>query len=115
MYFTTIICSPVFGKYIESIGSRNLFLVGTLIAGLGNIAFGLLEWIEDTNMFLALSLTVRIVSAMGETAFFTAIYPLAVDVSAMPPGLCVLAINPNLSVPLLNLRMYLGCQRAAPF
>ena len=72
--------SPIFGKYIERIGSRNLFLLGTLIAGIGNISFGFLQWVDNTYPFLTLSLIIRIISAMGEAAFFTAVYPLTVDV-----------------------------------
>ena len=72
--------SPIFGKYIEHIGSRNLFLLGTLIAGIANIGFGFLQWIDKAYPFLMLSLIIRIISAMGEAAFFTAIYPLTVEV-----------------------------------
>ena len=75
--------SPIFGKYIERIGSRNLFLLGTLIAGLANIGFGFLQWVNKTYPFLTLSLAIRIISAMGEAAFFTAVYPLTVDVSSI--------------------------------
>jgi len=48
----------------------------TLI-GLTNVLFGLLQWVEDSTSFLALSLTIRIVSAIGESAFFCAVFPLA--------------------------------------
>ena len=80
VFFTTIVFSPIFGKYIQRIGSRNLFLLGTLIAGIANIGFGFLQWVEKTYPFLMLSLIIRIISAMGEAAFFTAVYPLTVDV-----------------------------------
>ena len=80
-FFTTIVFSPIFGKYIDCIGSKNLFLVGTLIAGVSNIGFGLLQWVDKTYPFLALSIIIRIVSAMGEAAFFTAVYPLTIDVN----------------------------------
>jgi len=82
VFFTTIVFSPIFGKYIERIGSRNLFLLGTLIAGIGNIGFGFLQWVDETYPFLTLSLIIRIISAMGEAAFFTAVYPLTVDASS---------------------------------
>jgi len=75
-FVTTIVFSPVFGKYIERIGSRNLFLYGTILAGATNVLFGFLQWIEDPKLFLALSLSVRIISAIGESAFFSSIYPL---------------------------------------
>jgi len=75
-FVTTIIFSPIFGKYIEAIGSRKLFLYGTFSAGATNVLFGFLQWIDDQNLFLALSLCIRIVSAIGESAFFSSIYPL---------------------------------------
>jgi len=75
-FVTTIVFSPFFGKYIETIGSRKLFLYGTFLAGATNILFGFLQWIEDPETFLALSLSVRIISAIGESAFFSSIYPL---------------------------------------
>jgi MFS family permease len=34
------IFSPIFGKYIEKIGVRILFVYGLLITSLGQIAFG---------------------------------------------------------------------------
>ena len=52
-----------------------------LISGATNILFGFLEWVEDSTSFLALSLSIRIVSAIGESAFFCAIYPLATKVN----------------------------------
>ena len=67
--------------HIDCIGSRNLFLLGTLIAGVANIGFGLLQWVEKKYPFLILSIIIRIVCAMGEAAFFTAIYPLIIDVN----------------------------------
>ena len=43
MFITTIIFSPIFGKYINSIGSQNLFLYGTFLAGSTNVLFGFLQ------------------------------------------------------------------------
>jgi MFS family permease len=80
VFVTTILFSPVFGKFINAIGSRNLFLYGTFLAGSTNILFGFLEYIQDPTTFFALSLAVRITSAIGESAFFCAIYPLATEV-----------------------------------
>ena len=54
--------------------------MGTLIAGISNIGFGFLQWVDMTYSFLTLSLIIRIITAMGEAAFFTAIYPLTIDV-----------------------------------
>ena len=61
-FVTTIVFFPLFGKYIESIGSRKLFLYGTSLAGTTNILFGFLQWIDDPKVFLVLSQIVRIIS-----------------------------------------------------
>ena len=79
-FFTTVVFSPVFGKYIKRIGSRNLFLLGTFIAGTANIGFGFLQWIDKAYPFLMLSIIIKIISGMGEAAFFTAVYPLTFEV-----------------------------------
>ena len=53
------------------------------MAGSTNILFGFLDYVADTQTFLALSLAVRVVSAIGESAFFCAIYPLATAVRTL--------------------------------
>eukprot|EP00095_Tigriopus_kingsejongensis_P007961 maker-scaffold135_size322082-snap-gene-0.13 protein:Tk07961 transcript:maker-scaffold135_size322082-snap-gene-0.13-mRNA-1 annotation:"mfs-type transporter c6orf192" len=77
VFITSILFSPVFGKYIERIGSRRLFLYGTFVAGAANTIFGFLQWVDERVPFLVLSLLIRIVSAVGEAAFFSAVYPIA--------------------------------------
>ncbi|TRY71976.1 hypothetical protein TCAL_12664 [Tigriopus californicus] len=77
VFITSIIFAPIFGKYIEKIGSRKLFLYGTFVAGAANTIFGFLQWVDNRVPFLALSLLIRIISAIGEAAFFSAVYPIA--------------------------------------
>ena len=60
-FVTTIAFSPVFGKYIQLIGSRKLFLYGTFLAGATNVLFGFLQWIKNPQSFLALSIIGRII------------------------------------------------------
>ena len=73
-------CSPIFGKYLDVLGSRRLFLSGAFVAGATNVAFGFLEWVDGAGLFLGLSLLIRVASAVGEAAFFSSVYPLAVQV-----------------------------------
>jgi MFS family permease len=80
VFITTIAFSPIFGKYIGSIGARSMFLYGTFVAGATNILFGFLDWVDDSTSFLSLSLAIRIVCAIGESAFFCSVYPLATKV-----------------------------------
>ena len=79
--FVQILFIPIFGKYLHKLGAIRLFLSGVLLCGAANTVFGLLEWINDTQTFLALSFVIRIISAIGEAAFLTSLYPLATKVS----------------------------------
>ena len=87
VFITTILTSPIFGKYIEAIESRQLFIYGTFLAGVTNIIFGFLQWVNDPLPFLILSLLIRMVSAVGESAFFCAVYPLAAQVRGKWKGI----------------------------
>ena len=90
--FTTILFSPVFGKYIDCTGSKNLFLLGTFIAGVANISFGFLQWVDKTSPFLALSIITRLISAMGEAASSTAIFPITINVSTILRSIFIINI-----------------------
>ena len=42
VFVTTVLCTPVIGRYIEVLGARKFLLLGSAICALGNIAFGTL-------------------------------------------------------------------------
>lgn len=72
-----IVSTPIFGKYLHKIGSSRLFIIGAIISGVTNIMFGFLPNIKSGNIFLGLSLTIRSMTAVGESAMSTSVYPLA--------------------------------------
>ena len=72
---------PIFGKYIYKLGAQRLFIWGLFLAGVTNIAFGYLMYVNGAKLFWSLSLLIRILSAIGESALFAAVYPLATKVS----------------------------------
>jgi len=74
--FVQILFIPLFGKYLNKLKAHRLFVNGVFICGAANIAFGFLQWVKGPT-FLALSFVIRIVSAIGEAAFLTSLYPLA--------------------------------------
>ena len=76
VFVITIVFSPLFGKYLGKLGSRSVFLAGTFLTGSTTILFGLLQWIQNGTLFFWLSLIIRICSAIGESAYFSALYPL---------------------------------------
>jgi len=72
-----IIFVPIFGKLITKIGSTRLFIGGVFLAGITNVAFGFLPFIKSGEGFLAVSLIMRSVTAIGEAAMNAAVLPLA--------------------------------------
>jgi len=77
VFITTIIFTPLFGKYIKILGARKFLIIGSFIVGLGNVIFGFLDKVQDKNTFFALSIVIRVFTAIGESAVTPAAYPLA--------------------------------------
>lgn len=77
VFVMSILLSPFFGKYITKIGAVNMFVYGTIATGITNIMFAFLPLIDSGSLFLGASLAIRLATAFGETACFTAVYPLA--------------------------------------
>ena len=89
---STIIFTPIFGKYIDSLGPRKFLIIGCFIVGVGNASFGFLEKVNDTKTFFALSIVIRVITAIGEAAVAPASYPLArVQVSKENAGKAIAA------------------------
>jgi MFS family permease len=56
-----IVFSPLCGSLISVTGRVNLIIMGIVLMGLSFIAFGLISYIEDVNMFIVLSLLARFI------------------------------------------------------
>ena len=54
-----------------------MFIFGCVSSGLTNILFGFLPAIQSGQVFLGMSLLVRSLTAVGESAMSSAVYPLA--------------------------------------
>jgi len=77
VYIFQIFLTPLFGKYIHVIGKEIMFLVGVFVCGLTTVLFGALSFVRTKELYLVISLTLRTVTAIGESAMNTSIYPLA--------------------------------------
>ena len=77
VFVTTILVTPVCGKYIQSLGARRFLILGALIVGLGNAGFGSLQTVSTHIPFLILSVLIRVLTAVGESLVATASYTLA--------------------------------------
>jgi len=84
VFILQVVFTPLFGRFITKIGPVNLLVVGALCSGLANVGFGLVSSIGDVKLFFAMSILMRAITAIGESAINTAVYPLAGRMS--PPN-----------------------------
>ena len=77
VFITTIIFTPFVGRYIDSLGARMFLIIGCFITGVGNISFGFLDDVNNTNTFFILSIGIRVFTAIGEAAVAPASMTLA--------------------------------------
>jgi len=62
------IASPIFGKYMSRVGTKNMYCGGILLCGLSTIVFGFTNLLPGSIFFWA-SLFVRCLTAVGGTCF----------------------------------------------
>ncbi|XP_064092404.1 uncharacterized protein LOC135205570 [Macrobrachium nipponense] len=72
--FVIFIVSPVIGKFLPLMNSRKVYLVGIVIAGVFDICFGMTYWLRSPEVFAVITITLRIITALGTAAFLTVIY-----------------------------------------
>ncbi|KAI5716047.1 hypothetical protein M8J77_026534 [Diaphorina citri] len=68
--------SPIFGHYIDSIGTRCLLSLGLLVNAVTAILFGFLDYVTAHNEFIIYSFIVRILESLGATAALIAAFSL---------------------------------------
>ncbi|XP_041974189.1 MFS-type transporter SLC18B1-like [Aricia agestis] len=71
--------SPLFGKYLPTIGAKFMFISGMFLAGSCNILFGTLIRIRNYSSFTVLCFIVRGMEAVGASAYSTASYVFVVN------------------------------------
>lgn len=72
--FVIMVTSPIFGKLIPIVKPKPMLLMGVLLSGTSNIAFGVLDRVNDSTMFIASSIIIRCLEGLGAAAFSTASY-----------------------------------------
>merc|ERR1712018_174035 len=68
---TVFLVSPIIGANLNRMGMKMTLNVGIGTVGVTSILFGLLDRIENGKTFLALSFTLRIIEACGNSGFLT--------------------------------------------
>ncbi|XP_044742463.1 MFS-type transporter SLC18B1-like isoform X2 [Chrysoperla carnea] len=77
--FIMFISSPVFGKILPRVGAKVLFMSGMFLAGICNLIFGLLEFIDNYDLFATCCFVIRGMEALGASAYSTASYVFVVN------------------------------------
>lgn len=69
-----MLSSPVLGAFLPVIGAKFMLISGIFVAGVANILFGLLKYINSSQQFALFCFLVRTFEALGAAAFSTASY-----------------------------------------
>ncbi|XP_048735346.2 MFS-type transporter SLC18B1-like isoform X2 [Ostrea edulis] len=74
--FVIFLSSPILGNYITKIGSKFMFLSGTMIGGICAILFGVLDRSPDGTTYIVMCFLCRTVEAIGCSMFVTASFAI---------------------------------------
>ncbi|CAL8093269.1 unnamed protein product [Orchesella dallaii] len=74
--FVKVFASPLYGKYMNQLGTRKIFLGSLYIVAICSILFGLLDEISDATTFLVCSLALRVVEAIGSSGYSCALFSI---------------------------------------
>merc|ERR1712142_1099418 len=58
VFISISIFTPITGKYIMVLGTKNTFISGIFNVALGNISFGFLDHIQNKNIFVIFSIII---------------------------------------------------------
>ena len=72
--FTVMVASPLIGIITPKLGAKRVLLTGILGSACAIVAFGALDYVKDTTLFIVLCFLVRICEALGSCAFSTVSY-----------------------------------------
>ena len=73
---TVFVASPLIGSKINGWGARRVFNLGIFTTGFCSILFGMLDRFDDPHVFIGLSFVVRVVEAVGNSAFLTSSFTI---------------------------------------
>ena len=73
---TKFIASPYIGSKINAWGARRVFNLGIFTTGTCSILFGLLDNFNNPQIFITLSFVIRMIEAVGYSAFLTSSFTI---------------------------------------
>ncbi|CAL4156629.1 unnamed protein product [Meganyctiphanes norvegica] len=78
--FIIVFACPVVGKMIPLTDPCAIYLIGIALVGTSNIAFGMITYIEEKRTFIIVSITLRIIGAVGASCYLTVVYAIVPEV-----------------------------------
>ncbi|XP_062589053.1 MFS-type transporter SLC18B1-like [Saccostrea cucullata] len=78
--FVVFLSSPVLGNYITKVGSKFMYLSGTMVGGICGILFGVLDKSPDGTVYIVMCFLCRTVEALGCSMFVTASFAIIASV-----------------------------------
>jgi len=60
--------APIFGKFGDKIGPKRLFIIGAFTNAIFGLAFGTLQFVEDTTLYITLSYVLRFINGVSDAA-----------------------------------------------
>jgi len=78
--FIIVFASPLVGKMIPVTDPCAIYLFGIALVGTSNIAFGMITFIEHKYTFIIVSITLRIIGAVGASCYLTVVYAIVPEV-----------------------------------
>ena len=99
-FLITFFSGPLVGKYLSIWGVKAIFPAGFIIDGGTFIMFGMLQWVNDTTMFLLFSYLIRFLEVFLISKCFdtfkdnTNHYPIPTDVNLGSRSGCNMDLQP---------------------
>ncbi len=87
------LASPYLGAKLNGWGARRVFNLGIATTGTCSILFGMLDNFDNPRVFIGLSFVIRIIEALGNSAFLTSSFTIIARY-----GIC---INCNIQLRIL--------------
>jgi len=111
IHLSLFIFGPLVGKYLSIWGVKAIFPAGFIIDGGTFILFGMLQWVNETTMFLVFSYLIRFLEGVGAAATWTSNLSILMakfpDRKSTVKAWCDASFNAGLTIgPVIGAFMY---------
>ncbi|CAL4105536.1 unnamed protein product, partial [Meganyctiphanes norvegica] len=60
-----VIATPIYGKYINSVGPKRMYVTGIYLVAIYNVFLGFIDHVDGTEAFIGVSLLLQVIAACG--------------------------------------------------